>query len=241
MIIWQSAELKTSVSRKEFLDAYKKLLNRDKNELDIEMKEQIVYFADNKNLDFYQKKSIAIRYRWSNRWLEVVVKKRWVNKNEYKKMYKLYNDFPGHQLKADIDQISKHEKTFSCVLKHTYNSMHQSFAFYNTPYDLLTDAQRDFILRFIHTDIKKLQFLIPIQSKTFIFPCEYKEFDILSLEEWRMPKLFWSKFYEITAKTMSYEKNTVDHFLSLCDDLDIAFHENNIYKTQWLYDSYFNV
>jgi hypothetical protein len=76
MIIGQSAEIKLSVSRKEFLQLYELLLHEDKDSLNMEMKEQIVYFADDETLEFYQKKHLAIRFRRSNRGLEVVVKKR---------------------------------------------------------------------------------------------------------------------------------------------------------------------
>jgi hypothetical protein len=55
---------------------YKTLLDQDKKTLDMEMKEQIVYFADNYSLDYYKKKQIAVRFRWNNRGLEVIVKKR---------------------------------------------------------------------------------------------------------------------------------------------------------------------
>lgn len=241
MLIWQNAELKVSVSRKEFLKLYQLLLERDKTELSIEMKEQIVYFADNVSLDFYQKKHLAVRYRWNNRGLEIVVKKRWIPKDEFGKFERLYADTPNHELKLDIDQVGQKSKTYSCVLKTTMNSVHQSFAFYNTPYELLSDAQRDFLSRCIKTDLKELRFLIPIQSKTFLFPTDFKEFEMIALEERRMPKLFWGKFYEITAKTPFYQKKTVEHFAALCEKFDITLHDLSIYKTEWLYNAYFNV
>lgn len=241
MIIEQSAEIKLSVSRKEFLQLYELLLNEDKENLNMEMKEQIVYFADNEALEFYQKKHLAIRFRWSNRGLEVVVKKRWITRAQFKKIEQHFKDIPNHNLKLDIDQVSKDSKTLSCILRYTLNSVHQSFAFYNEPYDLLSEPQKEFLERFTKTDLKKLRFLIPIQSKTFIFPSEFKEFESISLEERRMPKLFGSKFYEITAKTSFYQKKTVDHFFQLCDKMDISLHNMNIYKTEWLYNAYFNV
>ena len=67
MLTGQSAEIKLSVSRKEFLQLYQQLLDVDKKDLNVEMKEQIVYFADNEQLDFYQKKQLAVRYRRNNR------------------------------------------------------------------------------------------------------------------------------------------------------------------------------
>lgn len=241
MLTWKSAEIKLSVSRKEFLQLYQILLDHDKDDLNIEMKEQIVYFADNEQLEFYQKKHLAVRYRRSNRWLEVVVKKRWISKHEFEKLERHYAKTPNHELKLDVDQISEKSKTLSCILKHTINSMHQSFAFYHSPYELLSEEQKNFLGRFIKTDLKKLRFLIPIQSKTFIFPSEFKEFDTISLEEWKMPKLFWSKFYEITAKTTYYQKNTIEHFFDLCKKLWVSLHDSSMFKTERLYNAYFNV
>lgn len=229
------------VVKKEFLHAYQTLLDGDKDSLDMEIKQQIVYFADNQELYFYKKKQLMIRYRWSNKWLEVVVKKRWISKSDYKKLEHHFAELVDHQLKVEVDQISHDSKTLSCTLRHVFNSMHQSFAFYNDPADLLSEEQKRFLGFFTEKEVKSLHFLIPIQSKTFIFPSEFKEFDSISLEEWRMPKLFGSRFYEFTAKTTSYDKKTVDHFLSLCENLDITVHKGGMYKTQWLYDSYFNV
>ncbi len=241
MIPGQSAEIKLAVSKKEFLYLYQILLDRDKNDLNIEMKEQIVYFADNEALDLFRKKDLIARYRRSNRWLEVVVKKRWITRKEFERLERAYANIPNHILKLDIDQISPTHKTLSCILKYTLNSVHQSFAFYESPYSLLTEYQKDFLWKFTKTDLKDLRFLIPIQSKTFIFPSEFKEFETISLEERRMPKLFWGKFYEITAKTSFYQESTLDHFFKLCKKLDISLHSITMYKTAWLYDAYFNV
>lgn len=241
MIPGQSAEIKLAVSKKEFLYLYQTLLDRDKNDLNIEMKEQIVYFADNQDLVLFRKENLIVRYRRSNRWLEVVVKKRWITKKQFEVLEKHYNDIPNHTFKLDIDQISPTHKTLSCILKYTLNSVHQSFAFYESPYALLTEHQKDFLWKFSNSDLRDLRFLIPIQSKTFIFPSEFKEFETISLEEWRMPKLFWDKFYEITAKTSFYQKDTLDHFFKLCKKLDISLHGLSLYKTEWLYNAYFNV
>lgn len=241
MIVWQSAEIKLAVQKKEFLYLYQRLLDRDKNDLNIEIKEQIVYFADNESLDFFRKEGLIVRFRWSNRWLEVVVKKRWITKNEFEKLEQHYSNIPNHIFKLDVDQITPTHKTFSCILKYSMNSVHQSFAFYQSPESLLTEQQKNFLWSFVKTDLEKLRFLIPIQSKTFIFPAEFKEFETISLEEWRMPRLFGGKFYEITAKTPFYQKKTVDHFFALCHKLDIPLHGIGMYKTEWLYDAYFNV
>ncbi len=122
-----------------------------------------------------------------------------------------------------------------------HNSIHQSFAFYNKPIDFLSDEQKQFIHLFAHKKIDSLRFLIPIQSKTFVFPCDYKEFELISLEERRMPKLFGNRFYEITFKTSCYWKKSITHLTDLCNKYKIQLHTNWVYKTQWLYDAYFNV
>lgn len=237
----KSAELKLVVQKKDFMRLYQHLLNKDSDAMDMQIKEQIVYFADNHALDYFKKKKLAIRYRRNNRWLEVVVKKRGVNKHEYEKLEHLYGTIPNHELRVDIDQISHHEKTFSCSLKHTFNSVHQSFAFYRHPHELLTDEQLGFLKRYITKDATWLHFLIPIQSKTFIFPCAYKEFDQIALEEWRMPRLFGNKLYEVTVKTSCYTKKTVSHFTTLCEEFDLPYHEVGMYKTQRLYEAYFDI
>lgn len=238
---WKHAELKCSVSKSDFLHLYQTLLEQDKKTLDMEMKEQIVYFADNTSLDYYKKNQIAVRYRWNNRGLEVIVKKRWLTVKKFEKIEKQFWCLSHHELKIDVDQISTKTKTISCVLKYTYNSIHQSFAFFKSPVELLSDVQKEFIWEFTDHEIEWLRFLIPIQSKTFIFPCEYKEFELISLEERRVPKLFWNRFYEITFKTSNYNKNTVRHFIKLCEKYNIPLHWEWEYKTQWLYDAYFNV
>lgn len=205
------------------------------------MKEQIVYFADDKELNYFTHKNMAIRYRRNNRWLEVIVKKRWIAKDRLKKIEKQFWELVDHELKIDIDQISTDTKTVSCVLKYMHNSVHQSFAFYNKPVDFLSSEQKQFIRLFTAKNPDSLRFLIPIQSKTFIFPSDYKEFDLISLEERRMPKLFGNRFYEITFKTGHYSKQTIKHFKDLCDKYDIPLSANWEYKTQWLYNAYFNV
>lgn len=235
------AELKCALSKNDFLRVYQRLLDEDKKILDMEMKEQIVYFADNKDLTYFTQENIAIRYRRNNRWLEVIVKKRWISKAHLKKIETQFWWLYDHELKVDIDQISADTKMISCVLKCTHNSVHQSFAFYNEPRDFLSDEQKAFIRLFTHHKVESLRFLIPIQSKVFIFPCDYKEFDLIALEERRMPKLFGNKFYEITFKTAHYSKQTIPHLTDLCEKYDIPLNPQGQYKTQWLYNAYFNI
>ena len=243
MMLWiHNAELKAIVSKKDFLHLYQRLLEQDKSDLDMEVREQIVYFADMQDLSLFSKQKIAIRFRRSNRWLEVVVKKRGVTEKDMRLIQKHCHTVENHTIKIDIDQVSDDKSTVSCSLRYIYNSMHQSFAFLYNPHDLLTDLQKDFLGLWSKKSYEKLRFLIPIQSKTFVFPYEYKEFEAISLEEWRMPHIFGNKFYEITLKTIDYNpKKTYKHFLNLLADLDITPQKNGMYKTQWLYDAYFNV
>jgi hypothetical protein len=66
-MITSHAELKIVLSKKDFYRLYAEFLDQDKANFEIKIKEQIVYFADNNELDFYLKHKVALRYRWNNK------------------------------------------------------------------------------------------------------------------------------------------------------------------------------
>jgi len=241
-MITSQAELKIVLSKKDFYRLYAAFLDQDKEFFDIKVKEQIVHFADNHDLEFYLKYWIVLRYRWNNKWLEVVVKMRWVSHDEYKKINKKYNDIPNHDLKVDIDQISEKKKTISCILKYTQSNIDQAFAFYNNPEDLLSTEQHKLLSSWLWKRVKDLKFLIPISSKAFIFPIrDFTHFDSITLEEWRLPKLFDNTLYECSLKTSAYSKQTIKQLLKFCDAYEIHYRLQPQYKTQWLYNNYFSL
>jgi len=88
-----------------------------------------------------------------------------------------------------------------------HNSIHQSFAFYNKPIDFLSDEQKQFIHLFTHKKIDSLRFLIPIQSKTFVFPCDYKEFELISLKCKECQSCLEIDFMRLLLKRRVIEKN----------------------------------
>jgi hypothetical protein len=171
-----------------------------------------------------------------------VVKIRGISSDDYQKIQKKYDELPNHQLKIDIDQIAEKKKTISCILKYTQTNIDQTFAYFNNPEDLLSNEQHKFINDRTNKDAKNLKFIMPINSKVFIFPIrDFTHFETISLEERKMPKLFDNIFYECTLKTTEYSKHTLKQFVKFCDAYKIHYRLQPQYKTQWLYSSYFGI
>lgn len=204
-------------------------------------KEQIIYFADNHKLTFFKDEKLLLRYRRNNQWLEVVTKKRDVDKKTVALIDKHFKDLEDHSIKFEVDQVSREGSTISCSLKHVVPNVHQSFPFFRDPSELLTDAQKKFISLFYDGKINDLMYLIPIKSKDFSFPISYKEFDSVTISQWIIPHLYDNKIFEISMKTLTYDKKSIDHFLDYADKLGISVNDDGIFKTKWVYETYFGI
>lgn len=146
-----------------------------------------------------------------------------------------------HTLKFEIDQISETHKTISCSLRHFIPNIHQSFPFSTKPIELVTPLQKNFIHHFTKHKIRELQYLIPIKSKSYSFQNSYKELEGLTLSQWTIPHLYDNKIHEISMKTLSYTDDTIKHFLKYIDELDIGVNNDGMFKTNWVYQTYFGI
>lgn len=238
-MLGRNAEIKMILSEKDYTQLMAKLFWQYNG--DFWKKEQVIYFADNHELDFFKKEKLLLRYRWNNQGLEVVTKKRNVDKVMIEKIDKEFKAMEDHSIKFEVDQVSRDSYTISCSLRHVLPNIHQSFPFYHTPLELLSQPQLDFIKIFSETKLNTLMYLIPIKSKDFTFPVSYKEFDSLSLSSWKIPHLYDNKIHEISMKTLTYDKKSIDHFLDYIDKLGISVNGDGMFKTNRVYETYFGV
>jgi len=142
-MLGRNAEIKMVISKKEYNSLIEKLMSEYGSEF--EKREQIIYFADSHDLELFRKEKVLLRYRWNNQGLEVVVKKRNVDKNTIAKIDEKFRTLEDHSIKFEVDQVSRHAHTISCSLRHILPNIHQSFPFYRQPQELLSPSQVEFL------------------------------------------------------------------------------------------------
>lgn len=184
------AEIKTMVSKKEFEKVIELLLFKKRNIYSFEKKDQVVYFADTKTCELYKKSPLLLRYRRNNELLETTLKISGLTSPQIEKIITKYGQLPNHEIKCEIDQVPNGKATVSVGIKHLQANIFQAFSFTNKPKDFLSEAQQKLFDKFSSVDCNDLKFTIPIQSKAFKFRTGYKEFESLTLEEWKIPHLF---------------------------------------------------
>lgn len=235
------AELKAKISGKTF-DALIEKLNRADDGLNFTYNQRIVYFADTPDLDVYNSGKVLIRFRWNNEILESVIKIRQTALYDLKNLRKQFEGVEGHTLKISGDVGTGKEVKWGIVIKFRYQNINPAFTFFSSPTDYLSPLQKKFIKKIApEIDVRKLKFGIPIESKACVFDTDYKEFVSLTLEEWRLPRLFGNKLYEISVKTETYNDKSHKHFLSYLETLDISVSDTLSLKTQRFYHNYFNL
>lgn len=227
------------ISKRDFKILSEKLIQEAW--LAFEKKEQIIYFADTADHSLFTKEKVLIRMRWSNEGLDVVVKKREMTPEDIAYVDTHFSQDIDHGIKLEIDQISENNKTVSCSLRHFVPNIHQSFPFSKSPVHLMTDLQKDFIHHFSNHKIRELRYLIPIKSKVCSFPHHYKELENLTLSQWTIPHLYNNKIHEISMKTLSYNDETISHFLKYMDELKVFVNNDGMFKTNRVYQTYFGI